>query len=91
MKVRVMESERDLACWAYILLLSNLRRIVVKKDCGAASDPRPQWTLPGLERWSRAVGVLWRLASRPADTPKQLSHVYDGIFLLLRQSASSAD
>lgn len=89
MKFRVMESEGDLASWAFVLLLANPRRIVVEKDCGAASDLRPQRTLPGLGRWSGAVGVLWSLASGPADTPEQLSHVYDGIFLLLRQSASS--
>lgn len=35
-----MESEGDLASWAYILLLSNPWRIVVEKDCGAASDPQ---------------------------------------------------
>lgn len=89
MKVSVMESEGDLTSWAYILLLSNPWRIVVEKDCGAALDLRPQRTLPGLGRWSRAVGVLWSLASEPADTPEQVSHVYDRIFLLLRQSASS--
>lgn len=61
----------------------------MEKDGGATSDLRPQWTLPGLGRWSIAVGVLWSLASGPADTPEQLSHVYDGIFLLFRQSASS--
>lgn len=64
-------------------------RVVVQKDCGAASDPGPQRTLPGPGRGSVAVGALWSLASGPADTPEQLSHVYDGIFLLLRQSASS--
>lgn len=89
MKVRVMESEGDLASWTYISLLYNPWGIVVERDCGAASDPRPQWTLPVLGRESRAVGVRWSLASGPADTPEQLSHVYDGIFLLLRQSASS--
>ena len=68
--------------------LSILRRIVVN-DCGAAPNLRPQWTLPGLGRWSKAVGVLWSLAIGPADPSEQLSHVYDGIFLLLHQSASS--
>lgn len=80
-----MESERDLTSWAYILFLFNLLRIVVK-DCGAPLDPGPQWTLPGLRRMSRAVG-LWPMG--PADPQQQLSHVYDGIFLLLHQSASS--
>ena len=89
MKFRVMESEGDLASWAHTLLLADPRRIVVEKDRGAASDLRPQRTLPGPGRWRRAVGVLWSLAGGPADTPEQLSHVYDGIFLLLRQSASS--
>lgn len=50
----------------------------------------PLWTLPCLGRWSRAVGVLWNLASGAADMPEQLSHVYDGVFRLMQQSASSA-
>lgn len=64
-------------------------RIVVEKDHGAASNPEPQRTLPSPGRWNIAVGVLWSLAGGLADTPELLRHVYDGIFLLFRQFASS--
>lgn len=55
----------------------------MEKDCGAASDPGPQRTLPGPGRWSGAVGVLWSLASGPADMPEQLSRVYDAMFFVI--------
>lgn len=84
-----MESEGDLASWAQILLFSNPRGIVVEKDRCAASDRRAPAD-PPHRGWRRgAVGVLWSLAGGPADMPEQLSYVYDGLFMLLRQSASS--
>ena len=60
----------------------------MERDWATASAFRPHWTLPGLGRRSRAIGVLSSLASGPAGMPEQLGHVYDGIFLLLRQSGN---
>lgn len=70
----------------------GLRRCVRPRGpCGPSQPPRGETEQSWWGgRWGSDEGeALWSLASGPADMPDKLSHVYDGIFLLLRQSASS--
>lgn len=83
MEVGVMDLERDLALWPFLVFPSKPWRVVVKRTLWWCVRARPLWTLTCLGRWSRAVGVLWNLACEAADMPEQLSHVYDGIFWLM--------
>lgn len=83
--VRVMKSEGDLASWACVSGGESL------EDCGGEAlccCVRPQAPADPFRPGGDGA-ALWCSANEPADMPEQVSRVYDGIFLLLHQSASS--